>query len=217
MELTSEEKKILSGISFDAEGIESGELNEADEKLLMEMRATLAYLKEKYPEYNFEITGCEPKSGTARDYDEWYYKALEIVRESAFIAMAVEKDGQIEIRDDFYGEIIREEVTDKIRSILGPSIPVVKIDVSFWEYLGKEYSGELNADKVLKGKISAGNDIKIFLDGSGILGTEYENVVKKIEESFKKAGVIGDVYVVILKDKDSDFTKDRLYSESIYI
>ena len=68
--------------------------------------------------------------------------------------------------------------------------------------------------KVLKGEIPAGNDIKIFVDGSGIDESAYDKTISEIEKSLKKAGVKGEIYVVLLKSADGDVIRDRLYSDS---
>ena len=217
-ELTNEEKKVLSGITFHTEEIEKGELCEADLALLQEMRDVADYLHEKYPSYSFEITGCEPKSGTIRDYDEWYYKAEGIDRESAFIATAHEVDDRLEIKDDFYGEIIREKMITEIEKILKASkIPVIKTDISFWEYFGKEYGEGISEKDVLTGKIPAGNDIKIFVDGSGLINKDYKAVASDVEKCLKKEKICGEVYIVIIKNAQGDFLKDRLFSDSVVL
>ncbi len=218
MEITEAEKSVLSGISFNAEEIAKGELSDADMAMLMEMRAVADYLKEKYQAYEFEVTGCEPKSGTIKTYNEWYYRANEVDRESAFIARAEDKDGKLLITDDFYSEIIRKPVQDELLRILTENrLPVVHINADFWEYFGKEYGEDIQADKVLKGIIPAGNDIKIFLDVTKLPTVPYESTVSKIEGILKKEGIVGDIYIVILKSAEGDLAKDRLYSESITI
>ena len=103
--LSESEKKILSGITFHTEEIESGNLCDSDMELLTEMRGLAEYVPEKYPSYTFEITGCEPKEGTTRAYNEWYYKSMQIDRDSAFIATVENTDDALEIKDDFYGEV----------------------------------------------------------------------------------------------------------------
>lgn len=216
MELTHEEESILSGISFNGEQIKNGELDENDKALLTEMRAVGAYLKKKYPSYEFVITGCELKAGTAKDYNEWYYRAEGIERDSAFIATSREMDGKLEIKDDFYGEVVRKAIQEEIEDDLTQiGLPVIQINIGFWEYLGKEYGEKISAGEVLQGIIPAGNDIKIFLDGSKLSGTPYEEVVVKIKELMIRKKVVGDIYIVVLKDADSDFARDRLYSKSV--
>lgn len=216
MELTHEEESILSGISFNGEQIKNGELDENDKALLTEMRAVGAYLKEKYPSYVFVITGCELKAGTANDYNEWYYRAEGIERDSAFIATSRELDGKLEIKDDFYGEVVRKAIQEEIEDDLTQiGLPVIQINIGFWEYLGKEYGEKISAGEVLQGIIPAGNDIKIFLDGSKLSGAPYEEVVVKIKELMIRKKVVGDIYIVVLKDADSDFARDRLYSKSV--
>ena len=66
----------------------------------------------------------------------------------------------------------------------------------------------------LTGKINAGNDIKIFLDGSALKQSSYENALVELEKVFSQKKFTGDYYVVILKDKDADPARDRLYSDS---
>ena len=216
MELTHEEESILSGISFNGEQIKNGELDENDKALLTEMRAVGAYLKEKYPSYVFVITGCELKAGTAKDYNEWYYRAEGIERDSAFIATSREMDGKLEIKDDFYGEVVRKDIQETIEGDLKQiGLSVVQVNIGFWEYLGKEYGEKISAGEVLQGIIPAGNDIKIFLDGSKLSGAPYEEVVVKIKELMIRKKVVGDIYIVVLKDADSDFARDRLYSKSV--
>ena len=140
MELTHEEESILSGISFNGEQIKNGELDENDKALLIEMRTVGAYLKEKYPSYVFVITGCELKAGTAKDYNEWYYRAEGIERDSAFIATSQEVDGKLVVKDDFYGEVVRKAIQEEIEDDLTQiGLPVIQINIGFWEYLGKEY------------------------------------------------------------------------------
>ena len=215
LKLTNEEKKILAANSFDTASIESGNLDEAGRAILEEMRVVSDYLKEKYEGYNIEVTGCEPKEGTARTYNEWFFKVKEVEREEAFIARAENADGTISISDDFYGELIREDAIKEIKEILKKNgYLATLIDVSFWEYFGKEYGKNLSAADVLMGKIPAENDIKIFMDGSRILGDDYELATEKIENILKKAEIKGDIYVVFLKSADGDVIKDRLYSDS---
>ena len=215
MELSAEEKKVLSGVTFHSEEIENGELCDEDKVILENMRAVKKYLEEKYSKYQFEITGCEPKEGTARDYDEWYYKALEIDRDSAFIARASEVDGKLVIQDDFYGELIRKDAQEEIRKLLtADGFIVATVNVNFWEYFGDDCGQDIDASKVLTGKIPAGNDIKIFLDGSKVAGEDFDGEVTKLEKCFKKHDIKGDIYVVFLKDANGDIVRDRLYSDS---
>ncbi len=215
MELSAEEKKVLSGVTFHSEEIENGELCDEDKVILENMRAVKKYLEEKYSKYQFEITGCEPKEGTARDYDEWYYKVEGIDRDSAFIAMARDVDGKLEITDDFYGELIRKDAQGEISKLLKANgFSVVQVNVSFWEYFGDEDGQALDASKVLTGVIHAGNDIKIFLDGSGLSKDAFDGEVTKLENCLKKYDIKGDIYVVFLKDANGDIVRDRLYSDS---
>lgn len=215
IELTNEEKKILSAISFHSEEIESGNLCDTDIKLLEEMREVKKYLGEKYHSFTFEITGCDPKTGTIRDYNEWYYKALEVERDSAFIATSKESGDKYEIEDDFYGETIKQDATKQLEEIMSRyQIPVINIEVSFWEYLGSEYKEGISAKEVLSGKIAAGNDIKIFLDDTRLVDKNYTAVVKNVENALRKEGICGEVYIVVVKDVEGDPVKDRLFSDS---
>ncbi len=107
MELTNSEIKILSALSFNAEDIQNGTLTDKEEALLSEMRAVSEQLSVKYPSYSFEITGCEPKEGTARDYNEWFYRPAGSENESAYIARVLETDKGLLITDDFYGIVVK--------------------------------------------------------------------------------------------------------------
>ncbi len=216
LELVDSEKNLLSGITFHTEEIESGNLCDSDLALLNEMRALDHYLKEKYPSYNFEITGCEPKEGTIRTYNEWYYKETELERESAFIAMVETTDSEIKIKDDFYGEIIKDDVQEHITNILKSNfIPVIEITASFWEFLGKEFGEDIDSMDVLSGKIAAGNDFKIFIDGSKIIDKNYKAAASKIASILAAQKICGDAYVVVLKSADADFARGRIYSENV--
>ena len=88
---------------------------------------------------------------------------------------------------------------------------------SFWEMMGREYGETIPVMKVLNGAIDAGNDVKVFIDGSEIKESDYEKTVSDVEEILTRKNVIGDVYVVILKDANADFAKDRLYSDGFTI
>ena len=140
MELTHEEESVLSGISFNAEQIKNGVLDDNDMALLKEMRAVAAYLNAKYPGYKFEITGCELKNGTVKTYNEWYFKAEGIERDSAFIALFEAVDGTTKIRDDFYGEIVRKEIQDTLVGILTESGLPVGSHASFQLLLRSQYT-----------------------------------------------------------------------------
>ena len=184
-----------------------------------QMQAVTDYLHQKYPDFKFEITGCEPMEGTARDYDEWFYVTLnndgEAENQSAFIARARIVDGTYEITDDFYGELIRDSVVKKVcKAATEAGFPVVDIKVSFWEHFGSEDGTDISSMDVLTGRINAGNDIKIFLDGSSLTQSSFEETISALERCFKQKGFVGDYYVVILKSSDSDLAKDRLYSDS---
>ncbi|SHI58995.1 hypothetical protein [Pseudobutyrivibrio xylanivorans] len=218
MELTASEKKVLNGISFNTEEIESGNLRESDTALLNEMRAVENYLTEKYPSFSFEITGCEPKSGTTRTYSEWYFKSAEIDRESAFIAMSEESGDYFTIKDAFFGQLIRAPIKNYLEELLNKAtLPVINIEVSFWEYLGEEYGEELSPEKVLTGEIDAGNDFKIFLDDSKLTDKDYRAIMEKIKTCLQSNNISGEVYLVILSSADGDPARDRVFSDSILL
>lgn len=218
VELTENEKKVLNGISFHTDEILKGELCDEDMVLLDEMRAVEAYLKEKYPNYSFELTGCEPKSGTTRTYSEWYFKSDQIDRESAFIAMSEESDDGFSVKDAFFGQLIKDSIKETLEQILNAhNLPVIDIEVSFWEYLGKEYDENISADKVLHGEIDAGNDFKIFLDDSKLNDKDYKQLLENLKNLLENNGICGEIYLVIIKTADGDFAKDRLFSDSILL
>ena len=214
MELTSGEKKVLSGISFNADRIAVGELDENETEILKEMRSVGDYLKEKYPSYNLEITGCEPKSGTVRDYDEWYFESPSSDDNALTgIALFYDKDTSFEIRDNFYGEIIKASMAEQIEKALAPSASIIDIKISFFEYLGKEYGEDISSRDVLCGKIKAGNNIKLFVDASGIDPDDLDSKVSEIKKLLSKASVVGDIYVIFLMSSDADPLRDRVYSD----
>ena len=119
------------------------------------------------------------------------------------------------IRDNFYGILVRGPMEKEISSILEDSgLPVTDIDVSFWEHLGKEYGEQISAEDVLHSVIPAGNDIKIFLDGSKLSGPPFDMTVAKVKTSLTEAGVKGDIYIVVLRDAESDKARGRLFTKS---
>lgn len=214
--LSESEKKILSGITFHTEEIENGNLCDSDMELLNEMRGLEEYLPEKYPSYTFEITGCEPKEGTIRPYNEWYYKSNQIDRDSAFIAIVENNQSQLEIKDDFYGEVIRTPIKEDILKLLTESgYPIIDVVVSFWKYLGKDYGENLIPKQVLSGEVQADNDFKIFLDGSKLTTKDYKAVASNITELFKQESISGEIYLVVLKNATVDPARGRLFSQSI--
>ena len=213
MELTSSEKKVLSGISFNSESILNGELDEKETSTLYEMRAVDHYLHRKYPSYEFEITGCAPKDGTARDYNEWFFKAAP--EGPTFTARSKELPEGFEIIDNFYGEVIKDRIDSAITlALLSDGFPIVSVNTSFWEFFGMEHGQDIPAKDVLTGKIHAGNDIKIFLDGSALKEPDPDLAIAALEKSLKKNSITGEVYVVILKSAEADPAKDRVCSDS---
>jgi hypothetical protein len=214
--LSESEKKILSGITFHTEEIESGNLCDSDMELLTEMRGLAEYLPEKYPSYTFEITGCEPKEGTTRAYNEWYYKSKQIDRDSAFIATVENTDDALEIKDDFYGEVIRTPIKRNIvRLLVDAGYPVIDVVISFWKYLGKDYGENLVPTQVLSGEVQADNEFKIFLDASKLATKDYQAVASEVAELFKQEEITGEIYLVILKNSKVDPARGRLFSQSI--
>ena len=178
-----------------------------------------AYLCSKYPGQRFEVTGCTPMAGTARDYDEWFYNALDAdgnaTNESSFVAKGMPDGESYVLTDDFYGELIRDEIVRSIkRATSEAGFAAIDVKVSFWEQFGSDEAKDMSALDVLTGKINAGNDIKVFLDGSELKPSSYDNVLPALEKVFSQKRFIGDYYIVILKDKDADSARDRLYSDS---
>ncbi|WP_026518579.1 hypothetical protein [Butyrivibrio sp. MC2021] len=215
MELTSSEIRILSALSFNSEEIQNGNLTDKELSLLNEMRAVEKQLSFKYPSYTFEVTGCEPMEGTARDYNEWFYRPAGSENESAYIARTRMADNVLLITDDFYAVVIRDAILSELGKIVtGAGFPLIQSNIGFWEFFGKEYGENLPPMDVLTGKINAGNDIKLFLDGSNLKQSSYETAVKELEGSLKKSSVTGDIYVIILKNAQGDPAKDRVYSDS---
>ena len=125
-------------------------------------------------------------------------------------------DGEsYELTDDFYGELIRDEIVRSIkRATSEAGFAAIDVKVSFWEQFGSDEAKDMSALDVLTGKINAGNDIKIFLDGSELKPSSFDNVLPALEKVFSQKRFIGDYYVVILKDKDADPARERLYSDS---
>ena len=233
MELTAIEKQVLSGISFNTDDIESGNLNSDEEAMLLEMRSVADYLKEKYPDTPMTITGCDPKSGTVKTYNEWFFRPdaeggsnktgdtyNATVESTDTLTTTPANAGKAEaatflIRDNFYGALIHGPMEKEISSILSNSgLPVIDINVSFWEHLGKEFGQQISVEDVLHSVIPAGNDIKIFLDGSRLYGPPYDQAVAKVKMSLTEAGVTGDIYIVILRDAESDRARGRLLTRS---
>ena len=237
MELTGIEKQVLSGISFNADDIESGNLNADEEAMLLEMRSVADYLNEKYPSTPVIITGCDPKSGTVKTYNEWYFRpdaeaggenladVCSAIVEAASPQTSPQESSEsttdtescaLSIRDNFYGTLVRGPMEKNISSILTDSdLPVIDIDVSFWEHLGKEYGEQISVEDVLSAVVPAGNDIKIFLDGSMLSGSPYDSTVAKVKTCLNEAGVKGDIYIVILRDAESDKARGRLFTKSL--
>lgn len=215
MELTSAEKNLLLGISFNSADIESGNLNDDEQATLAEMRAVADYLKDKYPSHSFTITGCDPKSGTIKTYNEWFFCREGEENPSTYSAMAEAKDEALTIKDNFFGALVHEPMEKEVtKSLTDSDFPVINVNVGFWEHLGKEYGENITASDVLKSVVPAGNDIKIFLDGSKISGPPYDATVASIKLTLQKTGVTGDIYIVVLKDAESDPAKDRLFTRS---
>ena len=185
----------------------------------MQTKDVEAYLCQKYPGHSFEVTGCTPMAGTARDYDEWFYNALDAdgnaENESSFVARGMLNGDTYELTDDFYGELIRDEIVRRIKKATSEAgFTVVDVKASFWEQFGSDEAKDISPLDVLTGKLNAGNDIKVFLDGSELDPSSYENTVSELEKVFSLKSYTGDYYVVILKDKDADPARDRLYSDS---
>lgn len=185
----------------------------------MQTQDVEAYLCQKYPGHSFEVTGCTPMAGTARDYDEWFYNALDAEgnaeNESSFVAKGMLNGDTYELTDDFYGELIRDEIVRRIKKATSEAgFTVVDVKASFWEQFGSDEAKDISPLDVLTGKLNAGNDIKVFLDGSELDPSSYENTVSELEKVFSQKSYTGDYYVVILKDKDADPARDRLYSDS---
>ncbi|WP_026652953.1 hypothetical protein [Butyrivibrio proteoclasticus] len=237
MTLTDNEKSVLKGISFNSDSIETGALDDQDSAILTEMRAVGHYLKNKYPTHNFIISGCEPKTGTLRDYNEWYFSEED---GPSYIAIAIENSSLSEsgvvtssrtvIKDNYYGEIVRSKIQESVLELVkSAGFPVIDVRADFSEFLGMEYKDSITVTDVLTGVVPAGNDFKVFLDGSQLTRiipdrsdkvlakSLYSERITRLCDVLKAKDIVGDVYVVILKRADADPIRGRLYSENVSI
>jgi hypothetical protein len=145
-----------------------GNLYDYMEETLEHIRTVNSYLKEKYPEASFEITGVELSGMTVEN--ESYEFSVEGADENSY-AIIYESG---ECRDNYYRLLLEPEYDAELVRRLGKSgISAVTVFTDFPSAQGEEVDGNLSAEDIISAGSKIQRDTAIYINSTDCgMGTE---------------------------------------------
>ena len=194
-ELTAQEEEALIGeFPQYRERISNGKLHSFQYERLVEVRAVLSYLEEKYPGYRFHI--YEMVSGTWRTY----YISEEISGWDFKLNVDEYEDDCFEIEDNFYGYFIEEEYEAYLEERLKEKVEeIVKIN-SHMDYMrGIEYDSKVTVEDMIEGELDINPSVFIHIAGKNMQEERCNECIEEIKMELEKMDVRG-VYDITFWD-----------------
>ena len=144
--LTKQEISLLSAAYPDAERIEESRLFDHEVAGLYQLRAGIAYLEEKYPQSQLEVTAFLP----ANQFTRWAELTFEDGGGSAYRLTVTPTETGFDCADDYYGALLREPYDQRIAEVLAQSGYTVLAFTQFPSPAGAEIGAGTSVDQLIE-------------------------------------------------------------------
>lgn len=198
VEMTEQEMQFLKEIYIDEERIETGSLYSYQKTFLLQYRFASEYLNEKYPSYAFTILRGEPMSAL-NSYARFFVREKE--GENIFEVHVMQREGDFQGEDNFYGEIIREEYDDYLyKKCIEKSDSLMGIYSIITGVKGIEYNEEMRAEDIISGEKKISPLTEIYFTGAHISEDQWNEKVTVIKETVQNIGLYGSYILYYVAD-----------------
>lgn len=212
-ELTDEEKEWLIYAYGHEDRISEGLLSEREAKRLKISREGLAVLEEKYPGYQFKVTRVAHYSESTG------FKVYEKNTGEIFL-MEIKGDDEsgYEVKDDFYGDLIADEVAAYIEEQFEKEgIEDISIRVAGVWKEGREYDINLTAEDVVGGRLKTWIILYVDIYAGDMSEEDCVEYAQIIEQIMNKIDLYGSCHLYF-----KDTTKEEMLvagekGETIYM
>lgn len=206
LELTEEEKKILTTLTVNEEHVEKGNLFSYEVEYVMQMRYGKEYLGKKYSSHSFHYVMMEPKNKvnpyTTIDF-------CEDGMEEYFEMHIYTEDGEnslYQAADSFYGSLIRKDyeslVLDKVKVVCEDVFDIYANIAGLYD---DDYTEALSLEELMENKKMLRSITQIYVDGQGIDEAEYEALSLEIKEQLEAQRLKGTFTICFLKRLPDDY------------
>lgn len=201
--LTSEEEELLiKSFYMDEEDklrMQEGKLYGSEEKCILNSRATLQYLEEKYPGVKFTIVSYESPSFLGSSDPIIDYMDDSGSDKIYTMRLMEDANGEIVFEDDYYGTSVQGRYDKYLMELLkengfGDCITYTEITGNY----GMEVNGDISVEEILNRDISKNS--RVFVEGNSADG---ESIAKAVEELIREEAIYGSYQVYVLEDIDS--------------
>jgi len=188
--------------------IMSGNLTVEEQGILRQLRYGVSYLESKYPSYTFKIGKCT----LANNLTPWNVFVLNSSKDNTNYALCVQdlSEGSLAAMDNFYGAVVAEECSAKLKALHEGCIGV-DLDVS--EFYDERYSESLSLDQLVEQQLPLTVNAILYFDSSKVKSPE--DTYKQIQEDCKSLGFNGDYSVTELKRLPSNWKTTQELDEFI--
>ncbi len=201
--LTAEEEQLLINSFCVDEGdklrVQEGKLYSGEEKCILNSRATLQYLEEKYPGIKFTIEYYEAPSVLGPSAPIIYYTDDSGSDKTYTMSLSEDANGEIIFDDNYYGTLIQESYDEYFMGLLNENgFENCITYTTMEEHFGMEVNGDTSVEEILK--LDAHKKGYVFVEGSAADG---EAIARAVEQLIRDEGMYGFYLVYVLEDIDS--------------
>ena len=196
IEMTDQEKALLDLAYTDGERILEGKLFDYQEKALAELRAGMAYLKERYPNEELEVISFQPSSKKGCVELQFIQPGLDEVE------YLLKNENGVYI-DNFYDVPYEKEYDGLVEEILKEGGIIARAYTTFPFLISDEIkSGKDLMDR----RPHLGRTAELFINAASLPSYEDAGALsKKVQELFEENGIYGSgmiFFITGLKDFD---------------
>lgn len=214
IELTSKEEDFLlqefAKDEEDEERIKENDLYSSEKICVLRMRIATEYLKEKYPDEEFEFVYYEDAKYWGLPYT--YFEFVEDGNDEVTYEVrleAEEEDDEYEISDTFCNHLIQGKYDEYFAECLEDSgFNDCITDTTFSYPLGKNVNGELSGEELWKMREDLSGKTKIFVEGAE---SEAEELSEDIKELILEKEWKGAYNIYVIEDMDDDVEAVKEY------
>lgn len=216
-ELTDDQKTVLQGSSWliDEEELSNDEINYQEQDILEKYDVVIAYLQEKYPDHEVQVTGYSGRGGEADVSVSYRFDFIFIEYPDETCTVSVGKknitdNGFDTVRINDYKEILTEYLSDLDETVLqidggfGFNNGMFDTTLSIESYFVPEYYEAISSL------------CNIYIDSKGRTESECKESFKEIQEFFTEHNIYGSTKIFYTEAVNGEYSTDKdnvVYSE----
>ena len=212
-EMTEEEKEWMKkNYIYDEESIEKGHLLPSQRKILEKGRAGLAFVEEKYPGYEFELSYIEDMMSMV-DYDvkeknTGYYFNIYIWEN---------EDGTFRIEDNFYGYLFKDKYVAYLEEKIMENIEgICRVEATISNVQGREYDINMTVEDIVSGRLEISPIIHVSMPANGMTEEECMSYAETVQKEIEKIGLYGAYHMFFWDMTEEDVLHAESFENCVY-